>query len=148
MPIGTPNNLVPFITQTAAGLREKLTVFGNDYNTPDGSCLRDFIHIVDLAKAHVKALVLLEKQSSKKLYEVFNLGTGMGASVLELIQKFVKVTGVNLPFVIGPRRPGDIEKVYADPKKANTQLDWRTTFSMEDALLHSWEWQKTLKVKI
>jgi UDP-glucose 4-epimerase len=145
MPIGTPNNLVPFITQTAAGLREKLTVFGNDYNTPDGSCLRDYIHIVDLAKAHVKALVYLEKQTSPKSYEAFNLGTGMGASVLELVQKFIKVSGVNLAYIIGPRRPGDVEKVYADPKKANTQLEWRTTFSMEDALLHSWEWQKTLK---
>lgn len=144
VPLGTPNNLVPFITQTAAGLREKLTVFGGDYNTPDGSCLRDYIHIVDLAKAHVQAMKFLEKQSAGKLYETFNLGTGIGASVLELIQKFVKVTGVNLPYTIGPRRSGDIEKVYANPKKANTLLGWSAAFSMEDALLHSWEWQKKL----
>jgi UDP-glucose 4-epimerase len=144
MPLGVPNNLVPFITQTAAGIREKLTVFGSDYNTPDGSCLRDYIHIVDLAKAHVKALMFLEKQPSGKLCEAFNLGTGVGASVLELIQKFMKVTGVNLPYTIGPRRSGDIEKVYADPKKANTKLDWKTSFSMEDALLHSWQWQQKL----
>ena len=144
MPLGTPNNLVPFITQTAAGWRDKLTVFGNDYSTPDGSNIRDYIHIVDVAQAHVKALVYLEKQAEKKLCEAFNLGTGMGASVLDVIQKFIKATGVPVPFTIGPRRPGDIEKVYADPKKANAVLNWSTSFSMEDALLHAWEWQKKL----
>jgi UDP-glucose 4-epimerase len=145
LPIGTPNNLVPYITQTAAGIREKLTVNGGDYNTSDGSCVRDFIHIVDLAQAHVKALMFLEKQSEQSLYEVFNLGTGVGASVLELIKKFIAVTGVQLPFVIGPRRSGDIEKVYADPKKANAMLQWKTSYTMEDALLHAWQWERKLQ---
>jgi UDP-glucose 4-epimerase len=143
-PIGTPNNLIPFVTQTAAGLREKLTVFGNDYNTPDGSCIRDYIHVVDVAVAHVKALDYLKTQSFKTLYEVFNLGTGLGVSVLEILQKFVNTTGVHVPFAIGPRRPGDVEKVYADPQKVNKVLNWKTKFSIEDALHHAWEWQKKL----
>jgi UDP-glucose 4-epimerase len=144
MPLGTPNNLVPFITQAAAGIREKLTVFGNDYNTPDGYNIRDFIHIVDLAKAHVKALNYLEQNSSASLYDAFNLGTGIGASVREAIDAFVRATGVQVPYVVGPRRPGDIEKVFADPKKANTMLKWKTTFSMDEAMLHAWQWQKKL----
>jgi UDP-glucose 4-epimerase len=146
MPLGTPNNLVPFITQAAAGIREKLTVFGNDYNTPDGYNIRDFIHIVDLAKAHVKALEYLEQNSSAALYDAFNLGTGIGASVREAIDAFVRATGVQVPFVVGPRRPGDIEKVFADPKKANTMLKWKTTFTMDEAMLHAWQWQKKLSV--
>lgn len=145
LPIGTPNNLIPFVTQTAAGWREKLTVFGNDYNTPDGSCIRDYIHVVDVAVAHVKALDYLKTQSFKTLYEVFNLGTGLGVSVLEILQKFVNTTGVHVPFAIGPRRPGDVEKVYADPQKVNKVLNWKTKFSIEDALHHAWEWQKKLK---
>jgi UDP-glucose 4-epimerase len=144
MPIGTPNNLIPYLTQAAAGIREKLTVFGNDYSTPDGSCIRDFIHIVDLAQAHLKAMKFLQKNSSPKLYEAFNVGTGVGASVLELIKKFHTATGVPIPYVIGPRRSGDVEKTYADPKKANSLLEWNSEFSLEDALLHAWQWQQKL----
>ena len=144
LPIGVPNNLVPYITQTASGKREKLTVFGNNYSTPDGSCIRDFIHVVDLATAHVKAMEHLSKNGAQKIYETFNVGTGIGVSVLELIDKFQKVTGVKLNYVIGPRREGDIEKVYADPKKVNNGLGWSTKFSVEEALLHSWNWEKKL----
>lgn len=144
LPIGTPNNLAPYITQTAAGKRDKLTVFGNDYNTPDGSCLRDFIHVVDLADAHVKAMEYLTKLSEENTLCVFNLGTGRGVSVLELIDQFKHVTGVNLPFVIGPRRSGDIEKVYADTTKANNELGWKTKYTSEEGLLHAWEWEKKL----
>ena len=144
LPIGVPNNLVPFITQTAAGLRKKLTVFGNDYNTPDGSCIRDFIHVVDLADVHVKALVYLAKDSRKNVYDAFNVGTGKGASVLELVNTFIRTTGAALPFVIGPRRPGDVEKVYADPTKVNSALKWSAKYSMEDALKHAWAWEQKL----
>jgi UDP-glucose 4-epimerase len=144
LPIGVPNNLVPFITQTAAGKREKLTVFGNDYNTPDGSCLRDFIHVVDVALAHVKAMEHLDKLAGKNIYEVFNLGTGIGVSVLELVDKFQKVTGVSLNYSIGKRREGDVEKVYADPTKVNRGLGWNTKYSVEEALLHAWQWEKKL----
>lgn len=145
LPIGVPNNLVPYITQTASGKRERLTVFGNDYNTPDGSCLRDFIHVVDLAQAHVKAMEYLNNLQDLKLYETFNLGTGIGVSVLELIDKFQKVTGVTLNYTIGERRKGDIEKVYADPKKVNSILGWSTHLTVEQALLHSWQWEKRLQ---
>ena len=145
IPIGPPNNLVPYITQTAAGVREKLTVFGNDYDTPDGSCVRDFIHVVDLALAHVSAMKYLANKTEKKLYEAFNVGTGVGVSVLQLIQKFIAVTNLKIPYVIGPRRPGDIEKVYADPTKVNTSLGWRTVFSVEDGLLHAWQWEKKIR---
>jgi UDP-glucose 4-epimerase len=144
LPIGVPNNLVPYITQTAAGQRKKLTVFGNDYNTPDGSCIRDFIHVVDVATAHIKAIEYLNGLSEKNVYETFNLGTGVGASVLELIELFKKVTGVDIPHTIGPRRPGDVEKVYADPSKLNKAFNWKTKFTMADALLHSWQWEKKL----
>jgi UDP-glucose 4-epimerase len=144
LPIGVPNNLVPFITQTAARKRDKLTVFGGDYNTPDGSCLRDYIHVVDVAVAHIKAMEYLSGKNEDTLYEVFNLGTGIGASVLELIKKFEKVTGVKLNYVIGPRRPGDVEKVYADPTKVNNALGWQTKYSMDEALLHAWEWEKKI----
>jgi UDP-glucose 4-epimerase len=142
--IGTPNNLIPYVTQTAAGIRESLTVFGNDYDTPDGSCLRDYIHVVDVAIAHVKSLDYLSAQAVKTLYDTFNLGTGIGVTVLEVIEKFQRVTGVNVPFSIGPRRPGDIEKVYADPAKALRVLGWKTKFSIEDGLQHAWLWQKQL----
>jgi len=144
LPIGIPGNLVPYITQTAAGKREKLTVFGDDYNTPDGSCIRDFIHVVDLAQAHVKAMEHLNTLSDKKLYDTFNVGTGQGVSVLELIEKFEHITGVKLNYKIGSRRPGDIEKVYADPTKINNGLGWSTKFSVEDALLHAWQWEQNL----
>lgn len=147
LPIGTPNNLVPFITQTAIGKREKLTVFGNDYNTPDGSCVRDFIHVVDLADAHVRALELLSKENSNIFYDAFNLGTGVGVSVLELIHEFESATGVKLNYIIGPRRSGDVEKTYADPTKAFTELKWRPKYSNHEALLHSWNWEKKLAGK-
>lgn len=144
VPIGTPNNLIPYVTQTAAGIREKLVVFGNDYNTPDGSCIRDYIHVVDVAVAHVKALEYLDSQASEKLCEAFNLGTGVGVSVFEVIQKFQQVTKRNLPYSVGARRSGDIEKVYADPQKANKALQWKAKFSIEDSLQHAWEWQKKI----
>lgn len=147
LPIGTPNNLVPYITQTASGKREKLTVFGNDYNTPDGTNIRDFIHVVDLAIGHVKAMEYLENLTSPKLYEAFNLGTGLGVSVLQLIDQFQKVTGVKLNYAIGERRPGDVEKVYADPSRVNKVLNWKTKYSAADALLHAWEWEKKIGKK-
>ncbi|MEO8471032.1 MAG: UDP-glucose 4-epimerase GalE [Chryseolinea sp.] len=145
LPIGTPSNLVPYITQAAAGIREKLTVFGNDYDTPDGSCLRDFIHVVDLAEAHVVALKYMAAAPKTPLLEVFNLGTGIGVSVLQLIDKFMKVTGVSLRYEIGPRRPGDVEKVYADPKKVNEKLKWKARFTVEESLLHAWQWEKKIR---
>jgi UDP-glucose 4-epimerase len=144
MAIGSPNNLIPYLTQTAAGLRETLTIFGNEYNTKDGTCIRDYIHVVDLVIAHIQALNFLNSKKEDKLYEAFNVGTGEGVSVLELVQKFISVTGVNLPYTIGPRRPGDVEKTYADPKKVNEVLGWKATRTMEEALLHAWEWQKRL----
>jgi UDP-glucose 4-epimerase len=144
LPIGTPNNLVPYITQTAAGKREKLTIFGNDYDTPDGTNIRDFIHVVDLAIAHVKAMEYLEKLPGENVYEPFNLGTGKGVSVLELVNQFQEVTGVKLNYAIGPRRPGDVEKVYADPTKVNARLNWKTKYTSADALLHAWEWERKI----
>lgn len=145
LPIGTPNNLVPYITQTAAGKREKLTIFGNDYDTPDGTNIRDFIHVVDLAIAHVKAMEYLDKQPPANTYEAFNLGTGVGVSVLELVNQFQEVTGVKLNYAIGARRPGDVEKVYADPAKVNALLNWKTRYTSADALLHAWEWEKVIR---
>ena len=147
LPIGTPNNLVPYITQTAAGKREKLTIFGNDYNTPDGTNIRDYIHVVDLALGHVKAMEYLNHLPPSNTYEAFNLGTGIGVSVLELVNQFQKVTGVKLNYTIGSRRPGDVEKVYADPSKVNTHLNWKTKFTSSDALLHAWEWEKKIGKK-
>jgi UDP-glucose 4-epimerase len=144
LPIGTPSNLVPFITQTAAGLREQLTVYGNDYHTPDGTCVRDYIHVVDLAKAHVKAFELLKKQSESSFYDVFNIGTGQGNTVLEVIKTFEQVSGKPLNYVLGPRRPGDVEQVYADVSKANKELHWQTQLSLEDSLRDAWRWQQKL----
>lgn len=144
LPIGTPNNLVPYITQTAAGKREKLTVFGNDYNTPDGSNVRDFIHVVDLAIAHVKAMEYLSELPPENSYQAFNVGTGIGVSVLQLVNEFEKATGVKLNYTIGARRPGDVEKVYADPSKVNKLLKWKSKYTIADALLHAWEWEKKL----
>jgi UDP-glucose 4-epimerase len=146
LPIGTPNNLVPYITQTAAGKREKLTIFGNDYDTPDGTNIRDFIHVVDLAIGHVKAMEYLDKLPSSNVYEAFNLGTGVGVSVQQLVDEFQKVTGVKLNYGIGPRRPGDVVKVYADPSKVNNKLNWKTKYSSSDALLHAWEWERKLGI--
>lgn len=145
LPVGTPNNLVPYITQTAAGIREKLTVFGNDYDTPDGSCIRDFIHVVDVGLAHVSAMEYLFNRKEKILFEAFNLGTGIGVSVLQLVKEFIKITGIDLPYTIGPRRSGDVEKVYANPAKVNRELGWKAKYSFQDSLLHAWQWEKKIR---
>ncbi len=140
LPIGVPQNLVPFITQTAIGKREKITVFGNDYNTPDGSCIRDYIHVVDLAKAHVAALKLMETANFTG-YDVFNLGTGKGSSVLEVIHAFEQTTGVKLNYAIGPRRSGDIEKIWGDVTKSKNILKWQTELDLDMMMLSAWEWE-------
>jgi UDP-glucose 4-epimerase len=145
LPIGVPQNLVPFITQTAMGLREKLSVFGNDYPTPDGTCIRDYIHVVDLAKAHVVALQrLLTKQNTEKV-ETFNLGTGTGSSVLEVIQAFEKVSGQKLKYQIVARREGDITSAYANTDKANNVLGWKAETSLEDSLASAWKWEQKIR---
>ena len=145
LPNGVPQNLIPFLTQTAIGIRKELSVFGNDYNTPDGSCIRDFINVVDLAKAHVTAMErMLEDKSEEKL-EVFNLGTGVGLSVLELINAFETSTGVKVPHKIVGRREGDIEKVWANPDRANNVLGWKATTSIEDTMRSAWNWQLRLR---
>ncbi len=144
LPNGVPSNLVPFITQTAIGKREQLTVFGNDYDTPDGSNIRDFIHVVDLAKAHVSALELLKSKSGNS-YDVFNLGTGEGNSVLELINTFEKVNDLKLNYKIGPRRPGDVEKIYGEVTKAEKILNWKTQKSLDESLADAWRWEQKLK---
>ncbi len=143
LPIGVPQNLVPFITQTAIGKREKLTVFGNNYDTPDGSCVRDYIHVVDLAKAHVAALKLMEK-SEFKGYDVFNIGTGDGSTVLQIINAFERVTGVKLKYEIGPRRDGDVEKVWGDVTKSTNKLHWKTALNIDDMMASAWAWEKYL----
>ncbi|AVR46304.1 UDP-glucose 4-epimerase GalE [Christiangramia fulva] len=145
LPIGTPQNLVPFITQTAIGKRKELSVFGDDYPTPDGTAIRDYIHVMDLAEAHVKALKRLIDHKEKDNYEVFNLGTGKGNSVLEVIQTFEKATGVKLPYKITDRREGDITAAYADTTKANKELGWKASRSLEDALKSAWKWQKEVQ---
>lgn len=144
LPLGVPNNLVPFITQTAAGWREQLTVFGDDYDTEDGSCVRDYIHVVDLAKAHVKSLEYLTKHANLS-FDIFNIGTGKGNTVLEIVNTFEEVSGVKLNYRIGERRSGDIEKIYADVTKSSETLGWKTEKSLKDSLKDSWNWQKTLK---
>ncbi|MDR2968178.1 MAG: UDP-glucose 4-epimerase GalE [Tannerellaceae bacterium] len=145
LPNGVPQNLVPFVTQTAMGIRKELSVFGDDYDTPDGSCIRDYINVVDLAKAHVIAMDrMLEGKSAEKL-EVFNLGTGIGVSVLELIRTFEKGTGVKVPYKIVGRREGDIEKVWANPEHANGVLGWTAKETVEDTLVSAWNWQKRLR---
>jgi UDP-glucose 4-epimerase len=141
LPIGVPQNLVPFITQTAIGKREKITVFGNDYSTPDGSCIRDYIHVVDLAKAHVAALKLMETDNFKG-YDVFNIGTGTGSSVLEVIHAFQQSTGQKLNYQIGPRRNGDIEKVWGDVTKSKNILKWQTELDLDTMIQSAWEWEK------
>ena len=145
LPAGVPQNLVPFITQTAAGVREQLSVFGNDYPTEDGSCIRDYIHVVDLAKAHVVALERLLQQKNTANFEVFNLGTGRGSSVLEVVKAFEKTTGQPLNYKIVARRPGDVIAVYADTTKANEVLGWKAEKTMEDALQSAWKWEKKLR---
>jgi len=145
LPVGVPQNLVPFITQTAAGLRDELSVFGADYPTPDGSCIRDYIHVVDLAKAHVIALQRLLTAKNTTDFEVFNLGTGRGSSVLEVVNAFEKVTGQKLNYKIVDKRPGDVISVYADTAKANKVLGWKTEKTMEDGLESAWKWERKIR---
>lgn len=145
LPRGVPENLVPFITQTAIGLREELKVFGDDYDTPDGTCVRDYLHVVDLAKAHVVAVKRLVEGKNKTNYEVFNLGTGKGISVLDAIRSFEKVSGVKLNYRIVGRRQGDIEKIWADPSYANKELGWRTLSTLDDAMKTAWDWEKAIR---
>ena len=144
LPIGTPQNLVPFVTQTGIGLREKLSIFGNDYPTPDGTCIRDYIHVVDLAKAHVIAMKRLLEESNIENYEVYNIGTGKGSSVLEVVNTFEEVSGIELNYSIAPRRKGDIISAYADTTKANSILGWKSELTLKDALHTAWEWEKKL----
>lgn len=142
LPNGVPQNLIPYITQTAAGIRECLSVFGDDYHTPDGSCIRDYIYVVDLAKAHVKAVGRLLDRGDR--WDVFNLGTGKGLSVLELVNEFMKATGVRVNYKIVQRREGDIEQVWANPEKANRELGWHADTPIGEVLLSAWKWQQTL----
>ena len=141
LPLGVPNNLIPYLTQTAAGIRKELTVFGDDYNTPDGSCIRDFIDVVDLAKAHVVAMTRMLDNKDTDAIEIFNLGTGNGLSVLQLINAFESATGVKVPYKIGPRRAGDIEQIWAIPDKANNVLGWHAQVPIEETMRNAWAWQ-------
>ena len=145
LPNGVPQNLVPYLTQTAMGIRKELSVFGDDYNTPDGSCIRDYIDVVDLAKAHVIAIERMLEDKSQDKIEIFNLGTGKGVSVLGLIAAFEKATGVKVPHKIAPRRAGDIEKVWADPSYANNVLGWKADTPIEDTMRNAWAWQCRLR---
>lgn len=145
LPNGVPQNLVPYLTQTAMGIRKELSVFGDDYNTPDGSCIRDYIDVVDLAKAHVIAIERMLEDKSQDKIEIFNLGTGNGVSVLGLIAAFEKATGVKVPHKIAPRRAGDIEKVWADPSYANNVLGWKADTPIEDTMRNAWAWQCRLR---
>lgn len=145
LPNGVPQNLLPFVTQTAIGLRPELKVFGDDYNTPDGSCIRDYIYVVDLAKAHVKAVERMLNRQATEQVEVFNLGTGRGLSVLEILNTFMQVTGANVPYQIVGRREGDIEQVWAKPDKANNVLGWKADTPIEDVLLSAWRWEQKIR---
>ena len=147
LPLGIPNNLVPFITQTAIGIRDQLNVFGDDYDTPDGTAIRDYINVVDLARAHVVAIRRLLDQKQKHPYEVFNLGTGTGLSVMEIVRAFEKVTGEKLNYRIVERREGDVEKVYADTSFANRELGWKAEKGIEETLLSAWNWEKNIRSK-
>jgi UDP-glucose 4-epimerase len=147
LPRGVPENLVPYITQTGYGLRDELKVFGNDYDTPDGSCIRDYLHVVDLAKAHVVAVKRLVEEKNKTNYEVFNLGTGNGVSVLEAIKSFERVSGIKLKYKIVGRRAGDIEKIWADPSYANNELGWKTISTLDEAMKTAWDWEKEIRNK-
>ncbi len=144
LPSGIPNNLVPYVTQTAAGIRKELTIHGADYNTPDGSCVRDYIHVMDLAEAHVAALQRLFKLDMPIHYDVFNIGTGQGNSVLEIVKTFEKVAGKPLPHTIGKRRPGDIPSIYADVTKSTQTLGWKAKRTLEESLTDAWRWQVRL----
>jgi len=147
VPNGVPQNLVPFITQTGIGIREKLSVFGNDYPTPDGTCIRDYIHVVDLAKAHVAAIKRLLEKKNITSPEVFNIGTGKGVSVLEVIKAFEEVSGVKINYVFKERRPGDVVCAFADTNKANNVLGWKSESSLKDALASAWKWEKRVRGK-
>ncbi len=144
LPLGIPGNLVPYITQVAAGIREKLSVFGNDYDTPDGTCIRDFIHVTDLAKAHVKALEKIDKTDVASYYDVFNVGTGQGHSVLEVIRTFEQVNDLTLNYSFEPRRPGDVIKIYAQSDKINSELNWKAEKTLAESLSDAWRWQQKL----
>ncbi|MBO5296977.1 MAG: UDP-glucose 4-epimerase GalE [Candidatus Homeothermus sp.] len=145
LPRGVPNNLVPFITQTAAGIRKELSVFGNDYDTPDGTCLRDYIDVVDLAKAHVAAVDRMTSGKMDERYEIFNIGTGKPVSVLELVTSFEKVNGLTLPYKIVGRRPGDVPAVWADTSLANNMLGWKAERSLDETLRAAWAWEKHVR---
>ncbi|WP_298794004.1 UDP-glucose 4-epimerase GalE [uncultured Allomuricauda sp.] len=145
LPIGVPQNLVPFITQTGVGLREQLSVFGDDYPTEDGTCIRDYIHVVDVAKAHVVALQRLLNQKNDSNYEVFNLGTGKGSSVLEVIQSFERASGGKLNYKIVDRRPGDVVQAYADTQKANNVLGWKAHSTLDDSMKSAWDWEQKIR---
>ncbi|MEA3505146.1 MAG: UDP-glucose 4-epimerase GalE [Bacteroidota bacterium] len=147
LPLGVPNNLIPFLTQTAIGIREQLSVFGDDYNTPDGTAIRDYIHVVDLAKAHVIAVNRMVNKNSKKDFEIFNLGTGKGSSVLEVINSFEKVTGEKLNYKIVDRRAGDVEAVWADTSFANDELGWKAQKGLDEMMETAWNWEKALQKK-
>mgnify|MGYP005796641203 FL=1 len=144
LPNGVPMNLIPFVTQTAIGIRKQLKIFGNDYNTPDGTCIRDYIYVVDLAKAHVKAMERILEDKGTDSVEIFNIGTGRGVSTLEVVEGFEKATGVKVNWEYAPRREGDIEEVWADPAKANNVLGWKAETSLEDTLRSAWKWQVKL----
>jgi UDP-glucose 4-epimerase len=143
--LGKPQNLVPFITQTAAGLHEKLTVFGRDYPTHDGTCVRDYIDVVDLAKAHVAALNRLLKQKNESNYEIYNLGSATGSTVLEVIHSFEKISGQSLNYTIGERRRGDVIAAYADTSLANEKLYWNTEVPLDTSVLNAWNWEKKIR---
>ncbi len=147
LPQGIPDNLLPFITQTAIGIRKQLIINGNDYNTPDGTCIRDYINIMDLARAHVVAINRLINGGNRYNYEFFNLGTGNGVSVMKMVKTFEKVTGVNLNYKIGGRRSGDVEKVFADTSLANKELGWKAEISLDDTILSAWNWEKYYRNK-
>ncbi len=145
LPKGVPSNLVPFITQTAAGIHKQLSVFGDDYNTPDGSCLRDYIDVVDLARAHVSAVARMLEGRSQDAYEIFNVGTGRGVSVLELLRTFETANGIRIPYQIAGRRAGDVEAVWADTSLANAALGWKAERTLEETLRTAWAWEKHLR---
>jgi UDP-glucose 4-epimerase len=147
LPNGVPQNLVPFITQTAIGLRKQLQVFGDDYNTHDGSCIRDYIHVVDLAKAHVVAVKRMLQEKTLSNVETFNLGTGVGLSVLDIINTFEKVNDIKIPYRIVGRREGDVEQVWADPTVANEILGWKAEETVEETLRSAWEWEKKIRAE-
>ena len=148
LPIGIPQNLVPFVTQTGIGIREELSIFGKDYPTPDGTCIRDYIHVVDLAKAHVIAMKRIILKDNSDNYEVFNLGTGKGSSVLEVVNAFEEISGIKLNYIFSERRAGDIAAAFADTQKANKILGWKSELSLNEAMLSAWEWEKKINSNI